>query len=65
MRCDDFLTTSNFKTKHGFLKHYNEASADLFEQKPVDILKTAKLLKFKITVNKFDDYYNFENSGSC
>ena len=62
LRCDGFLTTSNFKIKHDFLKHYNEGSADFFEEKPADILKTANLLKFEITVNTYGDYYIFENS---
>ena len=62
LRCDDFLTNSYFKIKHDFLKHYNEDYNDLFENKPVDIEKTADLLKFEITVNKHGDYYDFENS---
>ena len=62
LRCDDFLTTSDFKIKHDFLKHYNEGYNDLFEDKPVDVEKTANLLKFEITVNKHGDYYHFENS---
>ena len=62
LRCDHFLTTSNFKIKHDFIEHYNEGSADLFEEKPVDVLKTENLLKFEITVNKYGDYYNFQNS---
>ena len=60
--CDDFLTTSNYKKKHDFLKHYNEGEDDLFEDKPIDIEKTANLLKFEITVNKHGEYYDFENS---
>ena len=62
MRCDDFLPTSDFKAKHDFLKHYDEGYNDFFEDKPVDIVKTASLLKFEITVNKHSDYYNFKNS---
>ena len=34
----------------------------MFEDKLVDVEKTANLLKFEITVNKHDDYYDFENS---
>ena len=34
----------------------------MFEDKPVDVEKTANLLKFEITVNKHGDYYSFENS---
>ena len=34
----------------------------MFEDKHVDIEKTANLLKFEITVNKHGDYYNFDNS---
>ena len=32
------------------------------KDKPVDVEKTANLLKFEITVNKHRDYYDFENS---
>ena len=56
------MTTSDFKTKHDFLKHYNEGYNDLFEDKPVDVEKTSNLLKFEITVNKHGGYYDFANS---
>ena len=46
--CDDFLTTSDFKIKHDFLKHYNEGYNDLFKDKPVDVEKTVNLWKFEI-----------------
>ena len=61
LRCDDFLTTSDFKIEHDFLKHYNEGDKDFFEDKPVDVEKTANFLKFEITVNKHGDYYHFHN----
>ena len=63
LKCDDFLTISDFKIKHDFLKHYNKGYHDLFEDMRFDVEKTANLLKFKITVNKHGDYYDFENSG--
>ena len=62
LRCDDILTTSDYKKKRDFWKHYNEGEGDLFEYKPIDIEKTANLLKFEITVNKHGEYYDFENS---
>ena len=62
LRCDDFLTTSDFRAKHDFLKHFTIVYNDLFEDKPVDIVKTGRLLKFEITVNKHGDYFNFKNS---
>ena len=62
LRCHDFLTTSDYKKKHDFLKHYNEGEDDLFEDEPIDIEKTANLLKFEITVNKHGEYDDFENS---
>ena len=34
----------------------------MFQDKLVDVEKTTNLLKFEITVNKHDDYYDFENS---
>ena len=41
LRWDDFLTTSDFKMKRDFLKHYNEVYNDLFE---VSLLMLKKLL---------------------
>ena len=55
------MTTSDFTIKHDFLKHHSEGYNDLFEDKPVDVEKTANLLKFEITVNKHGDYYDFKN----
>ena len=52
LRCDDFLTTSDFKIKNDSLKHYDEGNNDLFENKPTDIEKASGLIKFEITVNK-------------
>ena len=34
----------------------------MFEDKPVDVEKTANLLKFEVPANKHGDYYEFENS---
>ena len=62
LRCNDFITTSDFKIKHDFLKHYDEGNHDLFEDKHIDVKKTAILLKFEITVNKHGKYYNFKDS---
>ena len=47
LRCNDFVTTSDYKKKHNFLNYF---------------LKTANLLKFEITVNKYGEYYDFTNS---
>ena len=62
LRCDDFLTTSDFKVKHDFLKHYNDRQSDLFEDKSIDIETFGKTLKYSISANKFGEYYNFKNS---
>ena len=61
LKCDDFLTTSDFKIKLDILTHYNEGYNVLFEDKPVNVGKTANLLKIEITVNKHGNYYDFEN----
>ena len=62
LRCDDFLPTSDFEIKHDLFKNYNGGYKNLFEGKPVDVGKTANLLKFEVIVNKHVDYYDFENS---
>ena len=59
MRCDNFLTTSNFKVKYDFLKHCNHGENDLFEDKPIDIENFGKTLKYNVSVNKSSEYYNF------
>ena len=56
------MTTSDFKIKHYFLKHYNEGYNNLFKDKTVEVKKTAKVLKFQATANNHGDYYDFENS---
>ena len=62
MRCDDFLTTNEYKVKHDFLKHYDQGQDLVFEDKPLDIVRNSQILKYEISVNKFSDYYDFENS---
>ena len=46
-RCNDIVTTSDYKKKHNFLNYF---------------LKTANLLKLEIMVNKYGEYYDFTNS---
>ena len=63
MRCDDFVTASDFKIKHNFLKHYKKEQNELFEDKPVDIETFRKITKYTISVDKFGrKNNNFENS---
>ena len=62
LRCDDFVTTSDFKVKHNFLKHYNKEQNGLFEDKPVNIETFGKITKYTISVDKFGENYNFGNS---
>ena len=30
LRCNDFITTCDYKAKHDFLKHYDEGQNDLY-----------------------------------
>ena len=53
MRCDDFVTASEFKIKHNFLKHYKKEQNELFEDKPVDVETFGKITKYTISVDKF------------
>ena len=62
LRCNDFLTTNSYKVKYDFLKHYDQRQDTVFEDKPVDIVKTSQILKFEISVKKFSDHYDFRNS---
>ena len=48
LRCNDFLTTNSYKVKHDFLKHYDQGQDTVFEDKPVDIVKTTQILKYEI-----------------
>ena len=61
-RCGDFLSTEDFKIKHDFLKHYDDRQNIPFEDKPVEIKKTGAVTSYEISVNKYREYYNFENA---
>ena len=61
LRCNDLLTTSDYKKRYNFLKHYDEGNIDLSEDNSVDVEKTASLLKFEITVNNYVEYNDFTN----
>ena len=62
LRCDDFITTRDYKAKHDFLKQYDEGKNDLYEDKPLDIIKLLFLTKFETSIIKHGQYYNFFNS---
>ena len=55
LRCDDFITTSDYKVKHNFLKHYVKGRDLVFEDKPVDVIKNTKILEYEFFVKKFND----------
>ena len=57
-----FFNYEWLQEKAWFLKHCNKGEDDLFEDKPIDIEKTANLLKFEIKLNKHGEYNDFENS---
>ena len=61
LRCDDFITTCDYKAKHDFLKHYHEGQNDLSEDKPLDIIKLPFRTKFEISLIKDGEYYRFFN----
>ena len=63
LRCDDFITTRDYKIKHDFLKHYDEGQTNLYEDKPIDIIKLPFMTKFEISIIKHGEYYNFFNSA--
>ena len=58
-RCDDFITTRDYKPKHDFLKHYDEGQNDLHEDKPLDITKLPFMIEFEISIMKHGEYYSF------
>ena len=62
LRFGDFLSTESFKVKHDFLKHYDDGQNILFENEPLEIIRTNNITKYEISVNKYRDYYNFEDT---
>ena len=61
-RCGDFLSTEDFKVKHDFLKHYDDSQNIPFEDRSLEIKKTSAITSYEISVNKYRDYYDFENA---
>ena len=58
----DFLSTESLRVKHGFLKHYDDGQTVPFEDKPIEIIRTSNMMSYEISVNKYRDYYNFEDA---
>ena len=50
LRCKQFITTREQKTKHHFLKHYNEGKEIPFEEEPLDIIKYPALTIIKSNI---------------
>ena len=61
-QCGDFLSTESFKVKHDFLKHYDDEQNVPFEDKPLEIIRTGNITSYEISVNKYRDYYNFQDT---
>ena len=62
LRCGDFLSTESFKVKLIFLKHYDDGQSIPFEDKLLEIIRTGTITSYEISVNKYRDYYNFEDA---
>ena len=62
LRCGDFLLTEGFKVSHDFWKHYYDGQNIPFENKPLEIIRTGNITSYEISVNKYHDYYNFEDT---
>ena len=62
LRCNDFITTSSYKVKHDCLKHYDLRQDVTFEDKPLDIMRSPHIIKYEISVKKFSEDYDFQNS---
>ena len=60
--CDDFLLTESFKVKHDVFKQFDDGKSIPFEDKPLEIIRTNNITKYEISVNKYSDYYNFEDA---
>ena len=63
LRCNDFITTSSYKVKHEFLKHYDHGQDVAFEYKPLDIIRSSHIIKYKISVKKFSQDSKFKLAG--
>ena len=48
--------------KHDFLKHYDQRKYVAFEDKPLDIIRSPHIIKYEISVKKFGEDYDFQNS---
>ena len=48
--------------KHDFLKHYDQGQDVAFEDKPLNIIRSPHVIKYEISVKKFGENYDFQNS---
>ena len=44
------------------MKHYEQGQDSIFEDKPLETKNNNQILKYKISVKKFGEYYDFYNS---
>ena len=65
LKCDEFVNNTKTKAEHDFLKNYNDGKKQLFEDKPLEILRFPNLTIYTIDYQKHKDSYNFFNSNSC
>ena len=63
LRCNDFITTSSYKVKHEFLKHYDHGQDVAFEYKPLDIIRSSHIIKYEISVKKFSQDSKLKPAG--
>ena len=63
MRCEEFIPTIRFKLVHDFLKHYNEGK-NIIEEKPLNINKIGKVIKFEINYQEHSSFYDSYDSAS-
>ena len=62
MRCQDFLPATKFKAIHHFLKHCDEGNFNLFEEIPIDAIRSGNITSYKILAQKHIEYCDCENS---
>ena len=63
VRCNEFLSTTKFKTFHDFLKHY-EAGKNVIEEKPLTVTSIGNIKKYEINYQNHSSDYDFYNSES-
>ena len=65
LKCNEFISTANFKRSHDFLKHYKDGKELVSDEKPISIVDIgSSIRKYEINFSEHSSFYDFFDSAN-